>query len=114
MSDGPCVTCSLATPQAEAVGEAAKAYPTCDCFLLDNHGVIVVGSSVEEAFSRFELLVRLAERMRPCPGRTLAASTSPAVIDGRCVHLPPIREGRSVAKWGRSPTGADRLVAVGT
>ncbi|KAK8808821.1 hypothetical protein WA588_004463, partial [Blastocystis sp. NMH] len=47
----------------ELADECAKAVaenPTCCCFVLQNHGALVVGENVEEAFARLELLEKIA------------------------------------------------------
>ncbi|OAO17346.1 aldolase [Blastocystis sp. ATCC 50177/Nand II] len=45
---------------ASACAQSVRENPHSKCFLLLNHGVLVVGSSADEAFNRLELLDRIA------------------------------------------------------
>ena len=46
--------------QADECAKAVADNPTCCCFVLQNHGALVVGENVEEAFARLELLEKIA------------------------------------------------------
>lgn len=40
--------------------EVVRANPSSNCFILNNHGALVVGKTIEEAFCRLELFERIS------------------------------------------------------
>ncbi len=82
----------FATPgTAEVAASLAPLLPSHDVFLLERHGALALGRTLDEAFDRMETLERVARV-------ALAARAA-----GRCEPLPPDAVDRVLAAAGKPP-----------
>jgi L-fuculose-phosphate aldolase len=92
---GEVAVAPFATPGTEEVpASLAPLWAAHDVFLLERHGALALGRTLEEAFDRMETLERVARV-------ALAAR-----LLGRCEPLAPEAVARVLAAAGRPPRGA--------
>jgi L-fuculose-phosphate aldolase len=92
---GPIARVPFATPGTDELPAALAPFlPAHDVFLLERHGALCLGRTLDEAFERMETLERVAR------------IALVARLAGSCTPLPPEAVAKVLAAAGKPPRGA--------